>query len=244
MTQLLVSVRSVSEAAAALEGGAAVIDVKEPTRGSLGAADLRTLEQIVAFVAGRRAVSAALGELLDDPALPPTPLSFVKFGLAGCRNRADWGTKVATLVERVQSEAHTPVIAAYADAELAQAPPVGDVLDAARRYRAKGILLDTYRKATGTLLDWLTLDAIIDMCRTARAAGLQIALAGSLGAREIPIVRRARPDFIAVRGAACAGGERQKTISVSRVQLLAVLTGGEGGGLLDAGPEELARVTR
>ena len=37
-TQLLVSVRSPAEALAALEGGAALIDVKEPARGSLGRA--------------------------------------------------------------------------------------------------------------------------------------------------------------------------------------------------------------
>ena len=36
---LLVSVRSADEAIAALAGGADVIDVKEPNRGALGAAD-------------------------------------------------------------------------------------------------------------------------------------------------------------------------------------------------------------
>ena len=36
MTGLLVSVRDGQEARAALDGGAAVIDVKEPLRGSLG----------------------------------------------------------------------------------------------------------------------------------------------------------------------------------------------------------------
>ena len=38
--QLLVSVRSAEEARAALEGGAALIDVKEPSRGSLGSASV------------------------------------------------------------------------------------------------------------------------------------------------------------------------------------------------------------
>ena len=37
----LVSVRSPEEALAALEGGADLIDVKEPSRGPLGAADPR-----------------------------------------------------------------------------------------------------------------------------------------------------------------------------------------------------------
>ncbi len=39
MTRLLVSVRSAAEAEIALSAGADLIDVKEPSRGSLGAAD-------------------------------------------------------------------------------------------------------------------------------------------------------------------------------------------------------------
>src|SRR5690242_4202542 len=78
MAHLLVSVRSPAEAVAALEGGAALIDVKEPSRGPLGRADEDTITAIVQTVAGRRPVSVALGELLDhsEPRPPhPQPLS-------------------------------------------------------------------------------------------------------------------------------------------------------------------------
>src|SRR2546430_1416012 len=54
---LLVSVRSVDEALAALEGGADLIDAKEPSRGSLGQADLDVLEAIVSKVGRRTPVS-------------------------------------------------------------------------------------------------------------------------------------------------------------------------------------------
>ena len=52
---LLVSVRNVTEALTALEAGADVIDVKEPTRGSLGAADSATLAAIAQAVERPRA---------------------------------------------------------------------------------------------------------------------------------------------------------------------------------------------
>ena len=61
--KLLVSVRDVSEAAAALAGGADWIDLKEPFTGPLGAVDVETAEGVVECVAGRCQVSAALGEL-------------------------------------------------------------------------------------------------------------------------------------------------------------------------------------
>ena len=41
--RLLVSVRSADEVAAAMAGGADIIDAKEPARGSLGAVDAATL---------------------------------------------------------------------------------------------------------------------------------------------------------------------------------------------------------
>src|SRR5947208_3448859 len=90
MTDLLVSVRSVAEAETVLGAGAALIDVKEPARGSLGRADDETVAAIVRRVTGRRLVSAALGELLDGSSLPSLEgLQFVKWGLAGCAQR-DW----------------------------------------------------------------------------------------------------------------------------------------------------------
>jgi uncharacterized protein (UPF0264 family) len=83
---LLVSVRSAEEAAAALAGGADLIDVKEPSRGSLGRADDATIAAVVRTVGGQRPVSAALGELRDHPSPCAVPgLAYLKWGLAGLR---------------------------------------------------------------------------------------------------------------------------------------------------------------
>jgi len=61
MAELLVSVRSADEAQAALEGGAAIIVVKEPALGSLGRASAEPITAVVKRVAGRASVSVALG---------------------------------------------------------------------------------------------------------------------------------------------------------------------------------------
>ena len=65
MTRLLVSVRSADEARTALAAGVDLIDVKEPARGSLGAASPGVVADVVGAVAGRVPVSAALGELFE-----------------------------------------------------------------------------------------------------------------------------------------------------------------------------------
>jgi hypothetical protein len=88
MTRLLVSVRNAWEAGEALAGGADLIDVKEPRRGSLGAASPATwldVRQALSRAAlkeepqtGSVPLSAALGELLEawaaqDPGPAPEP---------------------------------------------------------------------------------------------------------------------------------------------------------------------------
>ena len=65
-TGLLVSVRSAAEALVAMAGGADLIDVKEPSRGSLGAVDPEVLSEICDAVGGRLPISAALGELAES----------------------------------------------------------------------------------------------------------------------------------------------------------------------------------
>jgi uncharacterized protein (UPF0264 family) len=89
--RLLVSVRNAAETAAALAGGADLIDVKEPDRGSLGAADARQIAEVVRHVAGRVPVSVALGELTDvvgQPLPDLTGVTYAKLGLAGCAIRS------------------------------------------------------------------------------------------------------------------------------------------------------------
>lgn len=91
---LLVSVRSVSEALAAVAGGAAVVDVKEPDRGPLGMADPSVWRAVRDAVPSSIPVTVALGDLddwRDQP--PPDPsafagLAFRKIGFARASN--DW----------------------------------------------------------------------------------------------------------------------------------------------------------
>ena len=121
-TGLLVSVRSAAEARAALHGGAALIDVKEPDHGPLGRASDETIVEVVAAVAGRCPVSAALGELCDDPGTAvPAGLAFVKWGLARCG--AGWRDDLAG---RHAGGARV-VAVAYADWQCARAPAVDEV---------------------------------------------------------------------------------------------------------------------
>lgn len=217
-SRLLVSVRSAAEAAEALAGGADVIDVKEPSRGSLGRADDAVIGAVVACVAGRRPVSAALGDFPVAAAVPAC-LAYVKWGFAGAG--AGSGTEDALKAELQTPSAAQVVLAAYADWQRAAAPAPETVAGWAAAAGAAGMLLDTYQKDGRTLLDWMTiteLAALVERCRHLR---LQVALAGSLTAQHIAQLRGLRPDWFAVRGAACRLGARAEAIDRERVQALA-----------------------
>lgn len=222
MARLLVSVRSAAEALIALEGGAALIDVKEPGRGSLGRADDAVIAEVVQMVGGRRPVSAALGEWIDgEHTIPDFGLSYAKWGLAGCRNRPSWKNHL----DEGKLARPTRVFVAYADWECAVAPSIEVVFSVASQRRGGVLLVDTHCKdATNvhknrpTLLDWMRYDSIIGLCERAHQAEIKIALAGSLGIEEIRQLLPARPDWFAVRGAVCDGADRQASVELERVR--------------------------
>jgi uncharacterized protein (UPF0264 family) len=225
MVQLLVSVRGAAEAEAALRGGAGLVDVKEPANGPLGKAADAVIAEVVRAVAGRVPVSAALGEWLPSGVRRPVSgLAYVKTGLAGS-GREDWRKVIGYIKSRTRTHYHgaTPVPVAYADWQQADAPPV-DAVCAYAREQANGVfLLDTYGKGAGqNLLDRLPLRKLALLCKLCRAAGVKTALAGSLGPGEIRKLLPLRPDWIAVRGAACEGG-RDGTVSEEKVRELAAL---------------------
>ena len=127
-TGLLVSVRSGAEALTALRGGADLIDVKEPRGGSLGRATGAVIDDVIGQVAGRRPVSAALGELADEPSHRiPAGLSFIKCGLANFGDDNRWQKRLTAFRQAI---AHLPqppevVTVAYADWKIAAAPSLG-----------------------------------------------------------------------------------------------------------------------
>ncbi len=108
--------RSEAEARVACAGGCDILDVKEPSRGSLGMAPVDVLSQISARLTSTPQappLSMALGELAewpDDrplPALPPG-IAFLKVGVAGL-TRDEVADRLARLQERfVQRQSFPP----------------------------------------------------------------------------------------------------------------------------------------
>lgn len=233
MTQLLVSVRSAAEAAAALHGGAGLIDVKEPAHGALGRANDTVIADVVREVAGRRPVSAALGEFVDTFAddLPPCVhfLHYLKWGLSHYEDWEDnvWRDELAIIIRHLaKQQPNARVVAvAYADWQRARAPTPEYICDFAATHPVGALLIDTWQKDGSTLLDWLSFGEIEQLRERCRSAGVPLALAGSLGVTEIQTLLPLQPDWFAVRGAVCQDRQRGAAIDEGKVRQLTVLLG-------------------
>jgi uncharacterized protein (UPF0264 family) len=231
---LLVSVRDAVEAAEALEGGAAIIDVKEPRHGSLGAAEPEMIAAVARVVGTRRPWTMACGDLGGEPnhgqgagqsgpmepvavsirsrfervlaLLEPSavPPAAVKIGLAGAAG-TDWRRRLRAVFESLPPGSDR-VAVAYADWQRAHAPSPPDVIAAAGGLSCSMLLVDTFDKAGGGLFDCCPSGMPEAWVAAARAARLQVAVAGRIAAAEIPAAWALRPDVVAVRSAVCFNG--------------------------------------
>jgi uncharacterized protein (UPF0264 family) len=225
--KLLVSVRDAAEAAAALAGGADIVDAKDPAAGALGPVTPAQLQRIVAVVNGMRPVTAALGEASEASpveqrvrAFRAAGARFVKLGFAGVSTARALARAIARAVDAAPEAL---VAVAYADAERAGAPNRHLVLEAAIEMRAAGVLLDTADKAGPGLRQLIPAAALRRWVETAHAGGLFVALAGRLRADDLPLARDVGADIAGVRGAACVGTARDAPVVARRVRRLVEL---------------------
>lgn len=233
-TRLLVSVRSAEESSVVLANReVSVIDLKEPKFGSLGPPqfDVATeFSQRLDASHGRELLygtSIALGEAVDGAPWPQesaadaksllSRFDFAKFGLSGLAGDDDW-VRSWRQAFSVVPESVTRVAVAYADWIIAGSPAPEEVLRAAPNVGAKILLIDTFDKTAGSLLDHLSRQQIESLTAKARESDLKIALAGSLSIRQADELF-GMAHFLAVRGAVCGQG-RDSQIDPSRLRQL------------------------
>ena len=224
--QLLVSVRNPDEAVSALEGGADIVDAKEPVAGALGPVPLLAFRQIVAQVGARRPVSAAAGDASDECRVESdvrnyaqAGAAFVKVGFAGINSESQLTSLIGGAARGAAGGRARLVAVAYADCESVDALPPDVVLATAIRCNAYGVLLDTVLKDGPALIDLMSPAALREWIREARSHGLMTAVAGRLGAADVDYVVSSGAEIVGVRGAACEGG-REGRVSVEKVQRL------------------------
>jgi hypothetical protein len=228
--KLLVSVVSAEEVAPAVEGGADIIDVKNPAEGALGANFPHVIREVRKVTPLDLEVSATVG---DVPNLPGTVslaalgaavcgVQYVKVGLLGVRTRPEAVFLLKEACRAVHSFGPSIriVAAGYADAHKVNALPPLQLPGAAAEAGADGCLLDTAVKGDGTLFTNLDDARLCEFVAQCRAAGLICGLAGSLGAGDIAHACGFGADLVGVRTAVCRGGRIKGRVDGLKVRYL------------------------
>lgn len=227
MPRLLVSVRSAHEARRALAGGAAIIDVKEPSNGSLGRAAFETWRAVAHVIPDGVPMSVALGELpewldgagLESPTNALDGVHYCKVGLAGVGS--NWVEEWKRLADDLAAPHVQWIAVVYTDWKAAGAPTPTSILNA--DFPFQGVLLDTWDKSKPAA--WTP--ELVRLVEDFRENDSRVlAVAGGLKKANIDAIAAIRPDVVAVRGAVCEGGDRLRDLDQRRVEELVKLVRG------------------
>lgn len=213
MTLMLASVTNEAEADVALAGGADIIDLKDPSKGALGALDARQVARIVAHIAGRTKTSAVTGDLPMQPAvlkaaaeaMAATGVDFVKTGLFPDPNTP---ACIAALAPLAQKTALIGVLFADLQLDLDLVPQMAVA-------GFMGAMLDTARKGEGRLIDHMDVAKLAGFVALCRHHNLLVGLAGALEAPDVPRLLAIGPDYLGFRGALCHGRNRKGEIDAA-----------------------------
>lgn len=228
--QLLISVVNEQEAKSAADGGADIVDVKNPIEGPLGANFPRVIRCIRQSTPSAVPVSAAIGDAPDKPGATALAalgaavcsIQYVKVGLYGTPlpPQAVYLLREVCRAVRECDDKIKIIAVAYADAHKIGSLVPLELPVVAIEAKADGCMLDTAIKGCGSLFSHLDDDALRAFVQSCREHGILCALAGSLGEGDIPRLAEIDPDIVGFRTAACLGDRIHGVVDRRQVERL------------------------
>ena len=222
MSLFLASVTSVEEARIALERGADVIDLKNPAQGALGALPIAAIEQVTKFVAGRKLVSATVGDLPMQSdsllnavaAVSAAGPDVVKIGFTFSPGHQE----CVQALRSVTGRGIKLIAVLFADGLFSNKSIPLDALADFAEAGFYGVMLDTASKNGKGLRDYLSQTDIAAFVEEGHRLDLLVGLAGSLQYHDIGPLLALRPDYMGFRGALCVNLQRTASMESQRVQ--------------------------
>lgn len=226
---LLISPINTEEALEAIEGGADIIDVKNPKEGSLGANFPWVIKNIRNMTPDGMNVSATLGDVPYKPGTVSLAAAgavvsgadYIKVGLYGTKNYDEALEVMENVVKavRIFDENALVVASGYADAHRVGSIDPMEIPRVAADSGSDLAMVDTAVKDGKTLFDFMDQAKIKEFSDKAHDYGLKSALAGSVKKEQLKLLHENGCDVVGIRGAACTGGDRNKG-SINRTAVL------------------------
>ena len=215
---LLISPINTEEARESIEGGADIIDVKNPKEGSLGANFPWVIKSIREITPKNMLVSATLGDVPYKPGTislaalgaAVSGADYIKVGLYGTKNYNEALEVMKNVVKTVKDYNDDAIVVAsgYADAHRVGAIDPMEIPNVAASADADLAMVDTAVKDGKTLFDFMDEEKITRFNDEIHSYGLKSALAGSVKKDQLLTLHKLGCDVVGIRGAACVGGDR------------------------------------
>jgi len=219
MTQILISVTSIAEAKIALDNGADIIDLKDPSAGALGALPLPLIQTIVSYINGQKLVSATIGDVAMQPdlilprvrLLAKAKIDYIKIGFF---ESSDFQPCLDAL--QAITEAGEQLIAVL----FAEHTYPDDLILAIKKAGFIGIMLDTATKNGHTFLDYYSEPRRKAFAQKVLALDLTFGLAGSLKLQHIAIAKELNPTYMGFRGGVCDENKRELGLNADKIKAI------------------------
>jgi len=215
---LLISPINTQEAREAIDGGADIVDVKNPKEGSLGANFPWVIRNIREITPKNMKVSATLGDVPYKPGTVALAAAgaivsgadYIKVGLYGTTNYSEALEVMENVVKTVDEFNSDAIVVAagYADAHRVGAVDPMEIPKIAADSGSDLAMVDTAVKDGKTLFDFMNEETLSQFTEQTHEYGLKSALAGSVTEEQLPILAELGCDVVGIRGAACIGGDR------------------------------------
>ena len=217
---MLASVRSIDEARFIINEPIDILDLKEPSKGALGAVDDFTVRNIVKTINGRMTISATIGDIVEmDPALIsqrvqamvamkvdiikvgffPSPL--IEQCIEQLSKYTNCGTKIVAVIFADLNEIDLTLLAIFAEKGF------------------YGVMIDTAAKGNGSLLHYISIEKLSAFIEECHRLKLISGLAGSLKKEDVSILQPLRPVYLGFRSALCGDG-RNGDIDLVKVRTI------------------------
>lgn len=226
--KLLVSPMNVEEANISKQGGADIIDVKNPKEGSLGA-NFPWMIRLVKRIVGSTPVSATIGDFNYKPGTASLAAlgaafagaEYIKVGLYNIQTKEQALNMLTNIVRSVKDydDKKKVVAAGYSDYKRINSISPLELPSVGAKAGVDVVMIDTGIKDGRPTFEFLTEQELMIFVSRAREFGIETAIAGSIKFENIPVLKRISPDIIGVRGCVC-GGDRHSSIKLELVERL------------------------
>ncbi len=222
-TKFLISLKKIEEISNEVIEEVDILDLKNPLKGAIGAWELNNIKRVISIHKNNIAISATLGDVFGDKEFliklkkfDCLGLDFIKFGLLSI-DQTNLFEKLTMIESKVFKTNLVCVVFVDIKNNLNL---VNNNLDYFFRCGVKNILLDTFCKKNGDLLNFCKKDYLRKFISKCKKNNIQIGLAGGLTEIQVPLILKLNPDIVGFRSAICKSNKRTSSIDINKIKKL------------------------